>query len=135
MKITNVIHAYKSKFPNKNLLFKKHWLVYRGDQIFNSFQRNRKIFLHLVFLCVHALTFVNISEIILNFMFYLYLLQNRPHRKWYTLVQQSVYEDRQQFYDTLQPGGKYLKHILTHLYCTKCSENNICHLGIQKYVS
>ena len=29
-------------------------------------------------------------------------------------------------------GREFLKRILTHLYCTKYNEINVCHLNIQK---
>ena len=32
-------------------------------------------------------------------------------------------------------GGKFLKHIITYLCCTKYNEINLCHSDVQKHVS
>ena len=45
-------------------------------------------------------------------------------------------ETRKSFPDTFQHiWRRFLKCILTYLYCTKCNEINICHLDVQKHVS
>ena len=31
--------------------------------------------------------------------------------------------------------GKFLKRMLTYLYCTKCNEIDMCHLDVKKPVS
>ena len=39
------------------------------------------------------------------------------------------------FPDTLWPVEGFLKHILTHLYCTKCNEIKMYHSNFHKHVS
>ena len=122
-------------------------------------QRHKKVFQHItakngmntILFCIQAhakaflfyggnflkriLTYLNFTKYNENNICHSNVQKLLSYEKGNKLYKYFVYRLRQRFSDTLQPMGGFLKRILTHLYCTKYDEIDICHSDVQKYIS
>ena len=87
-------------------------------------------------LSMHTLNFVNILEISLNsYMLFIPDIECAALKMICMGLRIYLHRHTKAFRYILAYGWKILKHILTHLYCTKYNEIDMRHSGIQNHVS